>query len=100
MEEMPILAPSCEQIAERVANLNGGEWSGLRELVGLTPEARQKMERAREIRSRPVYYLNNDRFVFFDQSSAYDALFEAFDEITRRDSSLRDKEYVPQLSKW
>jgi SEC-C motif len=100
MEEMPILAPSREQIAGLVPDLSNKEWSGLRELIGLTPESRKKMERAREIRSRPVYYLSNDRFVFFDQSSVYDALFEAFDEITRRDSSFRDKEYVPQLSKW
>jgi hypothetical protein len=101
MEQMPVsLAPSRAQLTETVGGLSTDEWEGLRALIGLTPETRATMEQPREIRNRPVYYLSGDRLVFFDKSSVYDALFEAFDELTRSDTAFRDGKYVPRLSQW
>jgi SEC-C motif len=101
MEKMPTsLAPSRNQIAERIPNLQQTEWDGLRELIGLTQETRKKIEKPRDVRNRPVYYLSGDRLLFFDRASVYDALFEAFDQLTRTDQKFRDTKYIPHLAKW
>jgi len=101
MEEMPAsLAPSRKQITERISDLSAAEWEGLRNLIGLTPESRKTIERPRDVRNRPVYYLSGERFLFFDRCSVYDALFEAFDQLTRTDQKFRDGKYIPHLSKW
>jgi hypothetical protein len=101
LEKMPTsLAPSREQMAARVPSLEGGEWNGFRDLIGLTPETRKGIEKPREVRNRPIYYLSGDRLLFFDPTSVYDALFEAFDQLTRTDQKFRDAEYIPHLAKW
>jgi SEC-C motif len=101
MEKMPTsLAPSRNQLAERMSNFKQAEWDGLRELIGLTPETRKKIEKPRDVQNRPVYYLSGDRFLFFDRASVYDALFEAFDQLTRADQKFRDTKYIPHLAKW
>jgi hypothetical protein len=101
MEKMPTsLAPSYAEIAARVPNFEEGEWNGLRDLIGLTPETRKGVEKPRDVRNRPIFYLSGDRLLFFDRTSVYDALFEAFDQLTRTDQKFRDVKYIPHLAKW
>ncbi len=101
IDEMPLMfPPSFDQVAKIVAGLSREEWTALRELIGLTPESRKKIQYPRDVKDRPVYYLSGDRFIFIDISSVYDALFEAFDRLTRTDLPFRDKRYVPNLSHW
>jgi len=101
MEKMPTsIAPSRNQLAERISDFKQTEWEGLRDLIGLTPETRKKIEKPRDVQNRPVYYLSGDRLLFFDRASVYDALFEAFDQLTRTDPKFRDVKYIPHLSKW
>jgi len=101
MEKMPTsLAPSRNQLAERMSNFKQTEWEGLRDLIGLTPETRKKIEKPRDVQNRPVYYLSDDRLLFFDRASVYDSLFEAFDQLTRADQKFRDSKYIPHLAKW
>ncbi len=101
MEEMSQAPPpSFEQIAKIVPELGRTEWNALRNLIGLTPESRKQYTEPRDIKARPVYFLSKDRFILVDLSSAYDALFDAFDQLTRTESSFRDKHYCPHLSKW
>jgi hypothetical protein len=101
IETMPIsFAASRAQIAVHVPNLSNAEWEGLRNLIGLTTASRNTIDRPRDVRTRPLYFLSGDRFLFFDKASLYDALFEAFDQLTRTDKRFRDREYIPNLSKW
>lgn len=101
MERMPTsLAPLYGQIAARVPSFEEAEWDGLRNLIGLTPETRKGIEKPRDVRNRPIYYLSGDRFLFFDRTSVFDALFEAFDQLTRADQKFRDAKYIPHLAKW
>jgi hypothetical protein len=101
METMSVsFAPSQAQIAARVPELNDTEWQGLQNLVGLTPASRKTIDKPRDIRARPLYFLSGDRLLFFDKGSMYDALFESFDQLTRSNMRFRDREYIPNLSKW
>jgi hypothetical protein len=101
MEALPLMLPcSFAQIANKVSGFTPKEWNALRELIGLTPSSRQNLQQAREIQSRPIYFLSGNRFVLIDISTTYDALFEAFDQLTRTDLSFRDKQYIPHLAKW
>lgn len=101
MEDMPLAFPaSFEQVAQIVAGLTRAEWEAMRQLVGLTPELRKTIQLPRDVKDRPLYFLSGDRFIFIDISSVYDALFEAFDRLTRTDLPFRDKRYAPNLSHW
>jgi hypothetical protein len=101
MEDMPLAFPaSFAQVAQIVAGLTRAEWEAMRQLVGLTPESRKTIQLPRDVKDRPLYFLSGDRFIFIDISSVYDALFEAFDRLTRTDLPFRDKRYVPNLSHW
>lgn len=100
-EEMPMACPvSFDQIAGHVPNFTREEWEAFRELIGLTPDSRRKIQAPHEIKDRPVYFLSGNRFILFDISSVYDALFEAYDRVTRTDLPFRDKNYVQNLSRW
>lgn len=83
-----------------VTGLSREEWTALRELIGLTTKSRQNIRFPRDVKDRPVYFLSGDRFIFIDISSVYDALFDAFDRLTRTDLPFRDRRYVPNLSHW
>jgi hypothetical protein len=101
MEDMPLAFPaSFAQVAQIVAGLTHAEWEAMRQLVGLTPESRKTIHLPRDVKDRPLYFLSGNRFIFIDISSVYDALFEAFDRLTRTDLPFRDKRYVPNLSHW
>lgn len=100
-EDMPLAFPaSFNQITQLTAGVTRDEWEGMRRLVGLTPESRKSIQLPRDVKERPVYFLSNDRFILIDISSAYDALFEAFDRLTRTSAPFRDKLYVPNLKHW
>lgn len=90
---------SFGQFATKIPNLTREEWNGLRDLIGLTPESRGSVQNPRDIKDRPLYFLSGDRF-FFLGTSVYDALFDAYDRVTRSDLPFRDKVYVPNLSAW
>ena len=101
MEEMPLaFCSSFKQIDKIVDGLTREEWDGLCNLIGLTPELRMGIVHTHEMKDRPVYFLSKDRLVLVDTSSAYDALFEALDKVTRTNLAFRDAHYVPNLSSW
>jgi hypothetical protein len=101
MEEAPLVLPvAFDQVALIMPGLGKLEWESLRGLIGLTPESRQNLEQPRDIKDRPLYFLTGDRFIFIDVSCVYDALFGAFDALTRTDMVFRDVEYMPNLSRW
>ena len=98
VNQMPLVyPPSFTQVAGIVSGLTREEWDALRELIGLTPDSRRAIQQPRELKDRCVYYLSGDRFIFIDISSVYDALFEAFDRLTRTDLPFRDKYYISNL---
>jgi len=101
IEGMPLmLAPSFSQVVEKIPTIQREEWNALQSLIGLTPSSRLAIQHPREIQDRPVYFLSNERFILVDLGSVYDAVFAAFDRLTRTDSVFRDKQYVPQMSRW
>lgn len=100
LAEAPLVLPcSFDQLVAKIPDFTRAEWDGLRELVGLTPAARATLQRARDVKDRPCYFLSNDRLMLLG-TSIYDALFDAFDRTTRTDLPFRDKRYVPHLSGW
>jgi hypothetical protein len=94
------LAVSFEQIRAELGGLESLEWDALAKLIGTTKESRAQLTHPRELRSRPVFFLGQERFLIVDFASAFDAIFEAFDELTRTDQSFRDRKYVPKMAKW
>jgi len=53
-----------------------------------------------DISNRPIFFLDGDSIAIVDLSCVYDALFDAFDRLTRSDLNFRDKKYVQHLSNW
>ncbi|MBK1830779.1 SEC-C domain-containing protein [Verrucomicrobiaceae bacterium R5-34] len=94
------LAVSQEQVRAQLGELNSTEWEALAKLIGTTKESRAQINHPRELRSRPVFFVGQDRFLIVDFASAFDAVFEAFDDLTRTDQSFRDRKYVPKMAKW
>ena len=94
------LAVSLEQLRGELGELKSAEWEALAKLIGTTKESRAEIKHPRELRSRPVFFLGHERFLIVDFASAFDAVFEAFDELTRSDQSFRDRMYVPKMAKW
>jgi hypothetical protein len=99
-EALNVMAPTFSQLVQVEPSITWGDWCGLRELIGLTPDSCRKMKHAYEIKDRPVYYLSGDRFVYTHISAVWDALFNAFDQVTREHQEFRDKRYVPHLAGW
>ncbi len=93
------LAVSLEQVRGELGDLTSAEWDSLAKLIGTTKQSRVEIRHPRELRSRPVFFFN-DRFLIVDLASAFDAVFESFDELTRSDQTFRDRKYVPQMAKW
>lgn len=101
MNELPLkLIPSFGQIKTLVSGLSTHEWNALKELIGLTPASREKIQYPREIKSRPLYFLSNDKFIFFALSSVYDALFQVLETVARSDQSFHQKSYDPKRSQY
>ncbi len=95
------IAISFNQLASVVSDLSEGEWTALKNLIGLSVENRPAITHPRELRKRPVYFLSENRVLVSDLSSAFDAVFEAFDDVTRSDSSnFRDAIYVKEMASW
>jgi hypothetical protein len=100
LEDACVVMPcGFTQLVEKIPDFTRGEWDGLMGLVGLTPASRAKLQRAREVNGRPLYFLSGDRIICVG-TSVLDALFEAYDQATRTDMPFRDKRYVPNLSGW
>lgn len=99
-ESSEVLAVSFKQLCSMLDDFSTDEWESLAKLIGTTKQSRKLMGHPREIRSRPVYFLGEERFLIVDYASALDAVFESFDEVSRGDQSFRDKKYVPKMSKW
>lgn len=95
-----MLAVSFDQLSKKISDLTHLEWTSLQDLAGLTVSNRKSITHPRELRSRPIYFLTDDRFVVVDLSSAFDAVFEAFDAVTRTDQRFRDTVYINQMSSW
>src|SRR5581483_10269006 len=96
------LAPSFSQIKILVPELSQDEWRSLRDLIGLTADSRKALSNPREMRDRPLYWLPSDRILYLDVSCVYDALFEAYDAVTRLKANqpFRDSRYIIGLSEW
>lgn len=94
-----VMPCSLAQLVQKIPDFTRAEWDGLVSLVGLTPASRQPLTHAREIRERPLFFLSGDRFICLG-SSILDALFDAFDTLTRSHLPFRDKRYIPAMSAW
>lgn len=94
------LAVSLKQLRAELGELESSEWEALAKLIGTTKASRARINHPRELRSRPVFFLGQDRFLIVDFASAFDAVYEAFDELTRSDQSFRDRHYIPKMAKW
>jgi len=95
-----IFSVSYAQVASNLGDLTHEEWTALAKLVGTTTESRSEMSHPRDMRRRPVFFLEDTRFLIVDYSSALDAVFEAFDDLTRCHQKFRDRKYVPIMSDW
>jgi hypothetical protein len=100
-EELPLGFPvSFSQLNGIIPRLTLQEWESLRDLIGLTSDSHRNIQQAREVKERPVYFLSENRFIFIDSSSVYDALFDVFDKLTRGDTQFRDRHYIVNLKTW
>lgn len=95
-----VLSISFEQLATKVEELTIEELNALKELVGMTPDKVSSLKVPSDVSNRPLFFLGGDSISIVDLSCIYDALFEAFDRLTRSDQKFRDKKYVHHLSKW
>lgn len=80
--------------------LTDAEWNALLSLIGLTTEAREKMQEPVEVRNRPLYVLPDGRVLLVDVSNAFDALWEAFDAAARQDPYFYDTRYQRHAANW
>jgi hypothetical protein len=80
--------------------LTDGEWHALLSLIGLTREARERMQAPVEVRNRPLYVLPDGHVLLVDLSNALDALWEALDAAARRDKPFYDTRYQRHAAHW
>jgi len=99
-DSMEAFAVRFEQVCEDVDGFNRDEWDALVALLGTTKESIVKCSHPRELRSRPVFFLSSDRFLLVDLASSFDAVFEAFDELSRSDEPFRNRKYNRGMSEW
>ena len=64
------------------------EWESLIGLVGMTTQARIAMPSPVDVRQRPLFVLPDNRIILVDISNAMDALWEAFEAISRTDQAF------------
>lgn len=76
------------------------EWTALLVLVGLTPSAVKSMSSPAEVSQRPLFVIGGGRAFYLDQSTLYDALYDAFDLVARGDQKFYSGKYTSHLSEW
>lgn len=95
-----VLSVSYAELATKIKDLSVAEWNALKELVGMTHEKASSLKVPSDVSNRPIFFLSGDSIAIVDLSCVYDALFDAYDRLTRSDQSFRDKKYIRHLSDW
>lgn len=95
-----VLSISFERLTTKVEELTIEELNALKELVGMTPDKVSSLKVPSDVSNRPLFFLEGDSISIVDLSCVYDALFDAFDRLTRTEQKFRDKKYVHHLSNW
>jgi hypothetical protein len=91
--------PSKHDVENYVGPISDDEWSSLRRMIGLTPESRAELSALVQVQDRPVFFLDDEHAFYVHGVQGFDALFNAFDEITRSDPALRDR-YGDRVAVW
>ncbi|HEV8366882.1 MAG TPA: SEC-C metal-binding domain-containing protein [Pyrinomonadaceae bacterium] len=76
------------------------EWQSLINLIGLPKDVRNGLTDPIEIKSRPLYVLPDDRVLLVDIANALDAVWDALDQIAKKDNKFFDGKYQPRKAKW
>lgn len=76
------------------------EWDGLISLIGLTPESRNSIQDSVEMQRRPLYVFQDHRLLICDISNAADQLWQAFEDIARRDQPFYSGRYSKHRGEW
>ncbi|HAW19790.1 MAG TPA: hypothetical protein DCX14_06370 [Flavobacteriales bacterium] len=101
MHRLPEILPlSFQDTLSEMSSLTQVEWDGFRNLIGLTQESINAFDEVNAVRKSPTFFTASDRFIFFDLSSVYDALLNAFDTLARKDQKFKDSRYVKHTAEW
>lgn len=104
-----LLFPNYAQFITISPDLTQNEWEAFKKLIGMTPNTCVDIENPRDMKNYPLYCLSKDRIAFFNLPVTYDALFNAFENVTRnakekeshdKIKEFHDKVYEPKRSKW
>lgn len=90
---------TLQQLQSRLPSFTESDWQGLKQLVGLTTEARKLMTAPVDVKDRPFYFVPSGGLLLFCISSAYDSVFWAFDGAARSDGTFRDS-YGQTVAGW
>ena len=76
------------------------EWEGLKGLIGLTIESREKMTSPLGVREKNLFFLPDDKVILGDISHSLDLIWESFEKVARGDKEFYDKRYQRQKAQW
>ena len=76
------------------------EWEGVISLIGLTGDQRKSITDPIEVRQKSLFVLPDRRVILIDVANAMDALWDAFEQVAKRDNRFFDSKYQPKKAKW
>lgn len=95
------LPVSLEDISQQFdLPLTSQEWDTLTYLIGMTPDVRTHMSQPVEVRNHPLYALPDKRVLLIDVPTAFDVLWERFEEAAKSDSLFFQKRYQRKKARW
>lgn len=99
-EEIPRQLPLSKDEIKITPEVSEDEWAALLSLVGFDQSIREKISQSAEIALTPLFIIGDNKATYFDQSSLFDALYEAFDSKAKSDNSFYSKKYTNHLADW
>jgi hypothetical protein len=95
-----ILPVRLESLELRELEVSPEEWDALIKLIGLTSEHIREMDDPITVQTRPLYVLPDRSVVLVDISTAFDALYTAYEGIAKQDDNFFSKSYQPFRAGW
>lgn len=105
VEALNILAPMYLPVDfQEVTSLTPAptldEWTALINLIGFTVEKRKACSTSTEVRQTPLFVLTGNKVLLIDRATAFDVLWEKFEQIAKTDSRFFQQKYQVWRTKW
>lgn len=100
VEELPRRMPMERVEVQITPEITEVEWNALLGMIGLTPARRAEMAEPPEVSQRPMFVIGEARAFLVDESTALDALYDAFDAVARTDERFYSGKFSDHRSDW